>query len=185
MFRRHAPRIAGAVGAVALALLVGTGAAAPPLGAEAQSAKLACPTKPNPVISPQMPADVCIPDGFPGIALDYFDDYSWQAFVSLAWPAAPGKRGLAAASKGSAATGPRVFETYKPLWEIFHADGSAPVPAFNACDAAAANPCGAPSRFGDVTIGSATGIDDTGQAGIGVLDPPGTGRRQHRKRPAR
>ena len=27
-------------------------------------------------------------------------------------------------------------------------------------------------RFGDVTIGSASGIDDIGQAGIGVLDPP-------------
>lgn len=154
--------IAGAVGAVALALLVGTGAAAPPT----------CPTKPIPRISPEMPADVCIPDGFPGIALDYFDDYSWQAFVSLAWPAAPGKRGVPAASKGIAAPGPRVFETYKPLWEIFHADGSAPVGSFNRYDAAAANPCGASSGFGDVTIGSATGIDDIGQAGIGVLDPP-------------
>ena len=28
------------------------------------------------------------------------------------------------------------------------------------------------SPFGDVTIGSASGIDDIGQAGIGVLDPP-------------
>jgi hypothetical protein len=165
--------IAGAVGAVALALLVGTGAAAPPsLGAEAQSAKAACPVKPTPLISPQLPADVCIPDGFPGIALDYFDDYSWRAFVALAWPAAPGNRGVPASSKGIGTAGPRVFETYKPLWEIFHADGSAPAAAFNSYDAAAANPCGVTSRFGDVTIGSASGIDDIGQAGIGVLDPP-------------
>ena len=68
--------------------------------------------------------------------------------------------------------GPRVFETYKPLWEIFHADGSAPAAAFDRYDAAAANPCAATARFGDVTIGSASGIDDIGQAGIGVLDPP-------------
>ena len=82
--------------------------------------------KPTPRISPQMPADVCIPDGFPGIALDYFDDYSWRALVALVWPAAPGQRGVAASAKPIGTSGPRVFETYKPLWEIFHADGSAP-----------------------------------------------------------
>ena len=165
--------IAVAVGAVALAVLAVTGAVAPaPLGAEGQTAKAACPDKPVPVISSQLPADVCIPDGFPGIALDYFDDYSWRAFVSLAWPASPGRRGVPASAKGIAAPGARVFETYKPLWEIFHADGSAPVAAFNRYDAAAANPCAVAPQFGDVTIGSATGIDDIGQAGIGVLDPP-------------
>jgi hypothetical protein len=158
--------IAGAVGAVALALLVGTGAAAPP------PTPTPCAAKPAPRISSQMPADVCIPDGFPGIALDYFDDYSWRAFVALAWPAAPGRRGVPASSKAIGAGGPRVFETYKPLWEIFHADGSAPAIGFNGYDAAAANPCAATTQFGDVTIGSASGIDDIGQAGIGVLDRP-------------
>jgi hypothetical protein len=156
--------IAGAVGAVALILLVGTGSAAPP------PTPTPCPAKPLPSITPQMPADVCIPDGFPGIALDYFDDYSWRALVALVWPAAPGQRGVPATAKAITAGGPRVFETYKPLWEIFHADGSAPAPAFNSYDVAAANPCAATARFGDVTIGSATGIDDIGQAGIGVLD---------------
>ena len=174
--------IAAAVGVVALVALIGTGAAAPP-GAEAHlptvaqsvkggSAKAACPTKPTPRIAPDMPADVCIPDGFPGIALDYFDDYSWRAFLALVWPAAPGQRGVAASTKAITTPGPRVFETYKPLWEIFHADGSAPARAFNSYDVAAANPCRATARFGDVTIGSASGIDDIGQAGIGVLDPP-------------
>ncbi len=118
-----------------------------------------------------MPADVCIPDGFTGVAVDYFDDYSWRAFTSLVWPAASGKRGVAAPSR-IGATGARVFETYKPLWEIFHADGSAPEPAFGKYDGAAYSPCGAASRFGDVVIGSISGIDDIGQAGIGVLDPP-------------
>ncbi|MEP6916555.1 MAG: hypothetical protein ABJC89_12955, partial [Acidobacteriota bacterium] len=119
-----------------------------------------------------MPADVCIPDGFPGIALDYFDDYSWRALVALVWPAAPGRRGVPAAAQALGTAGPRVFETYKPLWEIFHADGSAPAGGFDEFDGAGANPCAVTTRFGDVTIGSASGIDDIGQAGIGVLDPP-------------
>ena len=44
--------------------------------------------------------------------------------------------------------------------------------AFDRYDAAAVNPCGVSATFGDVVIGSASGIDDIGQAGIGVLDPP-------------
>jgi hypothetical protein len=158
--------IAGAAGALAVALLLGTGAAAQPPTVPA------CATRPTPRISPQLPADVCIPDGFAGIAVDYFDDYSWRALVALVWPAAPGQRGVAASSKAIGADGPRVFETYKPLWEIFHEDGSAPANAFNSYDAPGANPCAAPARFGDVIIGSASGIDDIGQAGVGVLDPP-------------
>src|SRR6266849_3043181 len=133
--------VAGAVAAAALALLVGPGAAAPAPGLPA------CPEQPKPLISDQLPADVCIPDGFPGIALDYFDDYSWRALVALVWPAAQGHRGVPASSKTIVAPGPRVFETYKPLWEIFHADGSAPANAFNSYDAAAANPCAAMARF--------------------------------------
>ena len=119
-----------------------------------------------------MPPDVCIPDGFKDIAVEYFDDYSWRAFVALVWPAAPGRRGVAAPSNGLADSGPRVFETYKALWEIFHRDGSAPEPAFGKYDTSSANPCGVSSSFGDMTIGSFSGIDDIGQAGIGVLDPP-------------
>jgi hypothetical protein len=158
--------LAGAVIAGVLAHLLSAAAATPP------PSLAVCPAKPAPAISPQLPADVCIPDGFAGIALDYFDDYSWRAFVALVWPAAPDRRGVAASSQPIVTRGPRVFETYKPLWEIFHADGSPPRSAFDGYDAAAANPCAATARFGDVTIGSASGIDDIGQAGIGVLDPP-------------
>jgi len=118
-----------------------------------------------------MLSDVCIPDGFPGIATAYFDDYSWRAFVALVWPAAPGSPGAPATSKGIAATGPRVFETYKAMWEVFHADGSAPA-GFDEREQAAHNPCGVEKAIGDVTIGSTSGIDDIGQAGIGALDPP-------------
>ncbi len=119
-----------------------------------------------------MPADVCIPDGLTGLAVEQFDHYSWRAFVALVWPAETGRRGVAAAAKGIAASGPRVFETFKSLSEVFHPDGSAPEPAFDKYDAAASNPCGVSPAFGDLVIGSHSGIDDIGQAGIGDLDGP-------------
>jgi len=134
--------------------------------------RAACPDKPTPAISPGAPADVCIPDEFTGIAVAHFDDYSWRIFAALVWPAEPGRRGVPAESKPITAEGPRVFDTYKSLWEVFHADGSAPARSFHEYDAAAHNPCGATPAFGDLTIGSASGIDDIGQAGIGALDPP-------------
>ena len=118
-----------------------------------------------------MPLDVCIPDGFTGIAIDHFDDYSWRALVALVWPAA-NRRGQPASDKSLAAAGPRVFETYKPLWEIFHGDGSAPASDFETYDAALHSPCGVSRQPGGLIIGSASGIDDIGQAGIGVLDGP-------------
>ena len=157
--------MACAVGAAALAALAAAAASPQPSAA-------ACPVRPTPAISPLAPADVCIPDGFTDVAVDYFDDYSWRTFVALVWPAAPGHRGLAASTTPIAARGPRVFETFKPLWEVFHGDGSAPSPAFDTYEGAEHNPCRTASAFGDLTIGSASGIDDIGQAGIGVLDPP-------------
>jgi hypothetical protein len=132
----------------------------------------ACPVTPVPTVSSRMPADVCIPDGFTDIAVDYFDDYSWRAFIALVWPGAAGHRGEAQSTSSLSAGGPRVFDTYKALWEIFHSDGSAPEPTYDRYDSAANNPCGVVQEFGDITVGSASGIDDIGQAGIGMLDPP-------------
>jgi hypothetical protein len=141
-------------------------------GREARpAAQAGCPVRTTPAASPVAPADVCIPVGFNGIALEYFDDYSWRALIALVWPVSS-RRGVADAAKDLSTTGPRVFETYKSLWEIFHADGSAPDPNFDRYEAARHQPCGATSHFGDIVIGSASGIDDIGQAGIGVLDPP-------------
>ena len=131
-----------------------------------------CPTQPLPAISSEVPGDVCIPDGFTDVAVPYFDDYSWRTFIALVWPAAPGRRGVPAATRPLATEGPRVFETFKAMWEIFHPDGSAPERAFDKYDGAGSSPCAAGSTFGDLTIGSASGIDDIGQAGIGSLDPP-------------
>ncbi|MEO7192144.1 MAG: hypothetical protein ABI051_13920 [Vicinamibacterales bacterium] len=123
-------------------------------------------------LSAAMPADVCIPEGFTDIAVGPFDDYSWRAFVALTWPADARHRGAPAANKPVTATGPRVFETYKPLWEIFRPNGTPPAASFDAADTGAQDLCGTALRVGDLMIASYSGIDDIGQAGIGVLDPP-------------
>jgi hypothetical protein len=132
-----------------------------------------CPEHPvRSISSSAMPADVCIPDGFTDVPVNYFDDFAWRAFLAMVWPAAPGHRGVAAAGKSVAAAGPRVFETMKSLWEVFHEDGSAPAPAFEAYDAAANNACNVQPRFGDLVLASFSGIDDIGQAGAGELAGP-------------
>jgi hypothetical protein len=119
-----------------------------------------------------MPADVCIPDGFTDVPVNYFDEFAWRAFLAMVWPAAPGQRGIADAHKTVAAAGARVFETMKSMWEVFHEDGSAPVPNFQAYDGAAANTCNVQPQFGDLVLGSFSGIDDIGQAGTGELAGP-------------
>ncbi len=131
-----------------------------------------CPREPVASASSPVPlADVCIPEGFTDIPMEYFDDFSWRALVAVVWPAAKGKRGVADESKKPGATGAVVFETYKSLWEVFHNDGSAPS-GFNQYDSASLNACNAHSGFGDLIIGSKSGIDDIGQAGIGELMGP-------------
>src|SRR5580692_7785351 len=94
--------------------------------------------------SPVPLSDVCIPEGYTDIPMDYFDDFSWRELVAVVWPAAPGKRGVADAVKTVGDSGPRVFETFKSLWEVFHSDGSAPR-AFNQYEPAALNACNVPT----------------------------------------
>src|SRR5260370_14932775 len=75
-----------------------------------------CPNPPVPTaVATRVPEDVCIPAGFTDLTIDFFDDYSWRAFVAL--------------------TSARGFERFHPLWEVFHEDGSEPgsEPAYNAC----------------------------------------------------
>src|SRR5258708_32238467 len=86
----------------------------------AQSAPNGCPDRPvRSISSPTMPVDVCIPDGFTDVPVNYFDDYAWRAFLAMVWPAAQGHRGVADAQKTLDAPGPRVFETLTSLWEVF------------------------------------------------------------------
>ena len=119
-----------------------------------------------------MPADVCIPDGFTDVPVNYFDDYSWRAFLVMVWPAAPGRRGIADVNRPVGAAGPRTFETMKSLWEVFHEDGSAPVSDFEAYDNGTYNACKVQPQFGDLVLASFSGIDDIGQAGPGELAGP-------------
>src|ERR1043165_1609442 len=96
---------------IALCLAAGIGVS--------QAADNGCPARPTHSISSTMPADVCIPDGFTDTPVIYFDEYSWRAFLAMVWPAAAGHRGQADSTKTAGAPGPRVFETYKSLWEVF------------------------------------------------------------------
>ncbi len=128
-----------------------------------------CPTDVVQDASSSVPlSDVCIPEGYTDIPMDYFDDFSWRELVAMVWPASNGHRGVADTSKKVGDSGPRVFETYKSLYELFHDDGSAPT-AFNQYDPAQMNVCKATQGFGDLVLGSKNGIDDIGQVGVGEL----------------
>lgn len=132
-----------------------------------------CPDRPTrSIASSAVPADVCIPDGFKDVPVIYFDDYSWRIFLSMVWPAASGQRGVADAKKPIGASGPRVFETMKALWEVFHEDGSAPLPDFQTYDNPAHNACRVKPAFGVPLLASFSGIDEIGQAGAGELAGP-------------
>jgi hypothetical protein len=133
-----------------------------------------CPNPPVPTIaSSQVPVDVCIPQNFPGNQnpIQFFDDYSWRSFIAMVWPVEMDHRGQPDNSKTVADTGPRVFETFKSVWEIFHNDGSSPS-AWNTYDAARFNACNATVSFGDVVLASFSKFSDLGQAGFGSLVGP-------------
>jgi len=48
-----------------------------------------------------------------------FDQYSWQMFINLNWPAKPGQRGVADCSKPLGSSGSTVWQTYKSVSETF------------------------------------------------------------------
>src|SRR2546430_6277760 len=71
-----------------------------------------CPNMPVVTVnSPQVPCDVCIPNGAPGVPFAFFDDYSWRAFIALVWPAQTqnNQRGTPDTTQTVGGTGPRVF----------------------------------------------------------------------------
>jgi hypothetical protein len=154
---------------------VGLGAAVAQSLVEPASAQT-CPNPPSPSISSsQPPADVCIPSGFPGNPIAFFDDYSWRAFIAMVWPAAQGQRGVPDTSKTvGTVSGPLVFETFKADWEVFQPDGHAPSP-WSEFGGVPTNPCQAdvtsPS-FNDMILASITKFQNLGQAGFGKLVGP-------------
>ena len=53
-----------------------------------------CPNPPPVTISPNIPTDVCIPTGFTGNPIAFFDDFSWRSFIAMVWPVLQGQRGV-------------------------------------------------------------------------------------------
>jgi hypothetical protein len=152
----------GSVAAVLLCVMV-AGRSAP-----APTPKYAGCVNPPPVtISPTAPTDVCSP--FPsGLPIQFFDDFSWRAFIAMVWPAQTGQRGVPDTTKKVGDTsGPLVFETLKADWEVFQPGGAAPS-AWN--DFTGKNPCGLTSvGFNDLILADFSKFGNLGLAGFGKL----------------
>jgi hypothetical protein len=125
----------------------------------------------TPTISPNIPPDVEIPPGT-GFPIDFFDDYSWKIFIALVWPAKDGQRGVADATKQLADAGPRVFESYKADWELFHPDGSSPDPNWDAFKDPLPCSIASPMTFSDLALVATSKFGNLGQAGFGTLTGP-------------
>ena len=129
-------------------------------------------TIPNPKVdSPNVPDDVSIPPGFTGNPIAFFDDYSWRAFIAVVWLGLKDKQGVPDTTQTVDGVGPRIFETYKSLAEVFHNDGSAPAP-LDMYDPPMHNPCGVNTEYGDMTLGSFSKFSNSGHAGFGTLVGP-------------
>jgi hypothetical protein len=102
------------------------------------------------------------PDPFPA-----FSNFSWRAFVALAWPARsdPDHRGEPDRSKTISDPGPRVWETYKSRYEVFQRGpgGEALAPAKWA-SYGGRNPCGSNLDNQTKTLSAFTTFADFNQA---------------------
>ena len=150
----------------------------------AASAQAPCPSPvPTAVAPPNLtapaatlvPDDACIPAMMvnPPVPLEYFDDYSWRAFIALVWPALKGQRGVPDPGLPITTTGvPLVFETYKADWETFQPNG-APPSEFNSNESYwTGNPSQSPCPLvkpGDFLLAPIAKFGNVGLAGTGDL----------------
>jgi len=139
--------------------------------AQTQPCPAPAPGSPVAVItSPLIPEDVCIPPNFPQNQnpIQFFDDYSWRAFVAVVWPAKVGQRGTPDDAKHVGDTsGPLVFETLKQDWELFQQNGAAPSPKWADFGK---SPCSNVTvGFTDVVLASFSKFGNLGEAGFGNL----------------
>jgi hypothetical protein len=110
---------------------------------------------------------------FPGVApnLPYFDDFSWQEFIALTWPAEvstsdPFSRGHPDKSKSYGdLSGPLVFQTWKSDYELFLPGGAAPS-AWNSY--ASPSPCGGTLTPYQTILASFDKYHGFNQAGFGI-----------------
>jgi hypothetical protein len=160
--RRSRSRWLSSAGAIAL-----FASGAPAAAQEFAACASPPPATPAVTISPQMFNDACIPPGFGGNPIDYFDDFSWRAFLALVWPAKQDQRGKPDPALAPGAAGkPTVFETFKADWEIFQPEGKDP--ALNWKDYTGKNPCSLTNVvFGDVLLASFSKFANLGMAGFG------------------
>lgn len=128
------------------------------------------PAPPPPSFDGKPPADVAIPAGFSGNPIDYFDDFSWRAFMAVVWPSLKDDPGAPDPAADLDGPGVKVFETYRTNWQVFQPDGSPP------------SAWGAPSRNSpcanvvlkpdDLLIAGFSKFEELGLAGFGELTGP-------------
>ncbi|MGC5704092.1 hypothetical protein J4P02_28210 [Pseudomonas sp. NFXW11] len=63
-----------------------------------------------------------------GASQGAFDNYSWQMFINLNWPAQAGQRGVADCSKPLGSPGNTVWQSFKSIAETFLPNGQNPGP---------------------------------------------------------
>ena len=86
----------------------------------------------EPTIDHRIPEEVLDGDGDPlpvevgQLPLDFFDNFSWQMFVALNWPAVADKRGVPDTTKTIKDPGRRVWEAWKSAYEIVQPNGAQP-----------------------------------------------------------
>ncbi len=142
----------------------------PSLDKNAATSKDTGALSPTHAFSPQIPGDVVIPAGFAGNPIAFFDDYSWKTFIALVWPAQNGQRGIPDSAKSVDGSGPKVFQTYKALWEVFHNDSTTVPVGWNQYDSL--NACNKNIHFGQMVLASYSKFGDLGEAGFGNLVGP-------------
>lgn len=85
---------------------------------------------PAPAISWKVPVDVS--GGLMGKDFDKIQAavnlFTWETFVAINWPALPNYAGVPDSTKTIAATGPRVWETWKETSEVYLPSGQKPSP---------------------------------------------------------
>jgi hypothetical protein len=122
-----------------------------------------------------VPDDACIPAVLsnPPVPLEYFDDYSWRAFIALVWPALKGQCGVPDTSLPITTVGvPLVFETYKADWETFQSNGAPPSEFSSNESFWSSNPSQSPcplAKPGDFLLAPIAKFGNVGLAGVGDL----------------
>lgn len=126
-------------------------------------------------LSPTFPTEVPVEVDVSENPIDIFDEFSWNSFIALNWPAKADVRGEADKTKGlgNADLGlPRVWETWKADYELFQPGGLEPSKweSFKA-----ATPCTdvlAEESGKTRILGSFTQFGDMNQAALGEAGNP-------------